>query len=247
MEDEKVISLEGCEYESMIGNSEIIKLIFNGKELPIEISATINLHGVGNDKRKKENAYAEIKETKDHITINARSGDFESKKIILGYPSLRIGNCPWGLVSNFSFGRLNEYEKIKIKTDYDFSLKGNANLIFDIWLTKERDGIPKKGDVEIMIWLDYKHKPSWKKLPDFKDFQVSHQQKKRKDGWEVFAFFDNKKSRKISFDLVEIINHIKSEVDLENHFIRSIEIGNEFLKNVELTTKIYDLEIELTE
>ncbi len=245
------INLQADGMKSLIGSSKLINLSINGKKSHPEITAVINPWGVKKEQLgKKENFSASIKEKAKFLEFNVEIGDVETKGYIAGYPSIIIGQSPWWPSADIKFGKISDYKKIEISTEFDFITKNNANFTYDVWLDKSKEKGLAKNSVEIMVWLDYKFTPPWESLGEFGGFNVLYKKKGEEfyGGSHVFAFFSKTKDKKISFDLKELADFCKKKVkDIKDYNLKSIELGTEFPKNSKIQAKLYKLDITIQE
>lgn len=246
------LNIEGSRYESTMGKSKFIILKRNNQILDENISSITNLWGIEKDSdRIKDKTFAKIEENKNYLTFYGKASDV-SCKFVCGYPSIRIGKSPWDKREFFEIGKIKRYNKIEISTNWMFEAKGeSANFTYDIWITKNREGLLTSDDIELMIWLDKsKEFKSWEDLGNFKEFNVRFTKKSTNwnNGGFVFAFVYLDKSNKRKFDLIKLINYCNKKItNIEDYYIRSIELGTEFAKNTEVEVKLKKAEVNFIE
>jgi hypothetical protein len=252
----KLLSLEGSNFETEIANSQIVKVILNGKDIKAKVSAMANVFGVNKEDRFKEKVLCCVKETKNSLNIYSKSTDLNFPRWIGGASTLRIGEGIWGPKSGLAFKQVKNYKKIETLIDFKQLIsQGNSNLSYDIWLTKE-DSLPdrmettKQEDLEIMIILNSNFKFPWEKIMETEYFDILYENKNKnklaRDKGHCVAFVTK---NKMNFDILDMISICsdKLKIDFSKHYIRSFDIIKEFAKNTESEAKITKLEIDLTE
>lgn len=252
----KLLYLEGSNFETEIANSEIVKVILNGKNIKAKVSAMANVFGVDKVDRLKEKVLCCIKETKNSLSIYSKSADLTFPRWIGGASTLRIGEGIWGPKSGLTFKQVKEYKKIETDIDFKHLINsGSSNLSYDIWLTK-KESLPdkmettKQEDLEIMIILNSNFKFPWEKIMENEEFCILYQNKNKnelaRDKGHCIAFIPKNKMKFDIFNMISICSD-KLKIDFFNHYIRSFDIINEFAKNTESEAIITKLEINLEE
>jgi hypothetical protein len=242
------LNLTGSLHERTDGVSKFVKLNIDGVSYTPIISSVVNHWGINNEESNK--TLSEIKEEKDYLLFHSHSGEVNTPRYLVGYPSIRLGRSPWDKSGGFEFGQVKDYKKINLKTKWDFDCVGQANFVYDIWLTKNRDGKLTSDDLEVMVWLDYtKGVDYWENIGNFDGANVRYKRKTPEwnNGGHVIAFVypDNKK--KSDLDLSKIINYCNNQIKgIDNYWIRSVELGTEFAKNTDVKIKLYKSKLNLT-
>ena len=247
------IYVRGSKFELGYGYSNFIKLKINNKIFTPIISATANTHGLKDWKdRIKNKVFVGIEEKSKYLSFFADANEFElSGPFIAGYPSIRLGESVWGPTCGFKLGKLKNYSKMGIYSDWKFVIKkGYANLAYDIWLTKGESGPVKKNDIEIMVWLDYNFEVPHEIIKETDIFKLKYIKKRggQFDGVNWITFIIKKgKSNNFKFDLLDLINYCKTKIkNIEDYYIRSIDLGVELSKNTKAEAKLYELNFDFT-
>jgi hypothetical protein len=245
---ERKLDVGGSKFESSIGKSNFIIFKKNGKILDENITSITNLWGVENNSdRISDKALALIKESNDSLIFYGKASNIKCRNIC-GYPSIRIGKSPWDKRDLFEIGQVKKYDKIEISTHWAFKANGEfANFVYDIWITKNKDGYLTEDDIELMVWLDKnKEFKSWEDFGNFKGFNVRFTKKTSNwnNGGFIFAFIYLNKNNKRKFDLIKLIDYCKKKIaNVKCYYIRSIELGTEFAKNTEVQVKLKKAEV----
>lgn len=245
------LKLEGSKFETSYGYSKFVKMKIGEKSYSPIITATINPWGIKNYEDKvKKNVYGKIEDSKNSLDFSINCSDVEVNGFIAGYPSIRVGETIWGPFNGFKLGRIKDYQKIKINTKFDFSIKkGFANLAYDIWLTKKKDDSLQKGDIEIMVWLDRNFDLPYEQIAETKGYVIKYVMKKPGSPGVInthwFTFLSKNKNKESDFDLIEVIRECRKKVkNIDYYYIRSIELGIEFSKDTKANAKLYNLNLD---
>jgi hypothetical protein len=239
------LDVVGNSQEFGYGYSKFVKLNINGKKYFPVLWSWPNFFGIDYNNRK--GSLGRIKEENSFLRIGGKSNKENlNNSFIAGFPSIKIGTSPWGPKTGIDLGKLEDYKKLEIETKYEVKIKkGYANLTYDIWLTKKREGFPKKGDLEIMLWLKSNFlppTPPYEILGETRDFLIKY--KKSKNGQRLdFYLKGNKKN--FTFDVIDLLKFSKKRVkSIKGYYLRSIELGTELSKNSEVEAKVYNIKIE---
>ncbi len=242
------INLKGFAWESVRGSSKFVRLKINNINHGPILLARINHWGLKEEDRNKRRVVSQIKETSKGLLFYSVSKDVDLPRHLVGYPSIIVGRNPWDKFKGFEMGQVKKYKKMDISTQWDFNCKGYANFVYDVWLTKNREGGLTSNDLEIMVWLNYtKGVDYWEDLGSFGEFNVRYKRKEKdwNKGGHVIAFVypNNKKFRE--FDLFELIKYCKRKIKgIDDYWIRSIELGTEFGKNTEVKIKLKKMDMD---
>lgn len=241
----KRIRLSGSINKNMIGYSKFVNLDLNGEKTKPLLTATINPWGINKkDLGKKLKFFAEIKDKTNYLDISIKCKKVGTKGMA-GYPSIIFGQSPWWPSSDIVLNKLKDYKKIKITTKWNFKGNGFTNFMYNVWLDKKEKGKLNENNVEMMIILDGAFDPPWKELESSKNFKVKYR-RKGKDyhrAGHTFVFFP--KTRKKSFDLIELTDYCKNKIKgVNEYYLRSIELGSEFTANTEVKVKIYNVNFD---
>ena len=238
------VKVEGNRYETMCGISNTLKVRMNGRSYIPLVSVSVNMWGIKNEQDRSK-VFAKIEDSKKGLCFSVRTGDVECPSFVCGYPSLRIGKSPWDKWGGFELGQVKSYGEIKIGTEWSVKIRGEGNLVYDAWVTKNRTGELTSDDIEIMVWLSFTKKPTyWTFIGECEGLEVYYKRKgiEWNNGGHVFAFVNNKK--KLEFDLKKLILYCKEKVKgVEKYWLRTIELGTEFTKNTNVEIKVKKINI----
>ena len=247
------IKIEGSRFEKGYGYSKFIKLKINNKLSSPVLSLSMNTWGAKDNKdRTKKKIFERIKEEKDCLSIYGESKGLEFAHWVGGMPTIRLGEGIWEPKTRLKLGQIKDYKDIKISTNWGFEAKGWGNLTFDIWLTKDEEGITK-NHLEIMVFLDCTSKKApWKEIGTFGPFNVGYL-KKGSDwegdstkGGETIAFVLNKSTNQFKFNFMDLVKYCEKYINkkLGNYWLRSIDLGTEFAANSKVEAKIFKLDFD---
>jgi len=154
----EAIKLEGFKFESGFGYSKYVTLKLDKKKyFPVLASQVINWGVKEPWKLTPGQVKCKIIDKEQFLYFSALTKDICCPSKICGFTATKLGNPPWGPYSNFEIGQIKKWKSIKVDVEWDFKAKGVADLVFDLWITKNKTGIPKETDIELMVWLDYKN------------------------------------------------------------------------------------------
>ncbi len=248
----KPIKLEGFRFESGFGYSKHVTLKMDKKKyFPILASQVINWGVKEPWKLTPEQVKCKIIDKEKFLYFSALTRNLCCSSKICGFTAIKLGNPPWGPYSNFVIGQVKKWKSIKIDVEWDFKAKGITDLVFDVWITKNKTGVPKETDIELMVWLDYKNLyPFGVKKEDFQDFSVLYSSVEKTEFiphqpcGTISYFYTKNSAERIKFDMIKLIlNSVKyfGIKNIKNYWIRTIDFGVEYAKNTKAEARIYKL------
>ncbi len=201
------------------------------------------------------------KDVKDKIIDKEKFLEFsvDSKNIscpskICGCVIIKLGESPWGPYSNFKLGQIKNWESILVNVEWFFKAKGTADLVFDLWIIKDKTGVPKEGDMELMVWLDHENLKGFGNLVDnFEGFEVIYADSEfKKDNLPnlrnnpgTISYYSVKPKGRIKFNLLELIKNSAKYFKINhisNYWIRSIDFGVEYTRSTKVRARIFKLD-----
>lgn len=230
------------------GYSKFINLNVEGKKSTPLLVAKINPFGIKESWNVLEKQiYAKIEDKKDYLSFYAKTTNPETKGYLCGITNIVLGESVWGPQSNFNLGKVKDYSKILVNTEWEFNSKGPADLLYDVWLLDKK---LDENHVEIMVLLDHNFEPPFEDFGEFKQFKVKYERKTKEnhpyDSGHTFAFILKEKLDQTKFDLIELINYCKKRFrNMDNFLIKSIDLGIEFSKNTEVEAKVYGADLKM--
>ncbi len=249
----KPIKLIGHKFESGFGYSKHATLIINKRKyVPVLSSQVINWGIKEVWKLTPNKVICKIIDKEEYLYLSAFTRDVFCPSKICGFTTIKLGNSPWGPYSNFEIGQVKDWRSILIDTKWNFKAKGTADLIFDLWITKNKTGVPKETDIELMVWLDYNNLEAYGKFAGYLDkFEIlfSNVEEKREflpelSSCGTISYYSTEPKGRIKFDLIKLILNSKRYFRIRNikdYWIRTIDFGIEYLRNTKVEAKIYDL------
>jgi len=240
------LKVEGSRFETAYGYSKFVKMKLDKKNYVPVLNSIANNWGVKKEEdRVRDKVFCSVCEKEGFLDFYSHCKDIELSGIfIAGYPSIKVGESPWGPFNGYFLGQVNNYKKMNVFAKWDFKVSGNANFAFDIWLTKESKGRLSNEAAEVMVWIDYNFNLPDKQIGETKDFIIKYKEKGH-NGANRISFIAKKKNGKTRFDLAELFTQCKNKIsNIDSYFIRSIEVGVEFSKNTEANAKLFNLNFD---
>ena len=228
------IGLEGYKFETGFGFSKHITLTLNKKKYFPLLAPHINNWGVENVwKIEPTKIKCKIVEKQNFLYFSAFTSNVCCPSKICGCCVIKLGESPWGPYSNFLLGRVKRWKRISINVKWTFGARGIGDLMFDVWLTKRKRGIPRERDIELMVWLDSENlKPFGERKSDFENFEVFYSpvEKTREfiphQPCGTISYFlkqEYRKEQRFYFDLTKLILNLNKYFrvkNIENYWIR---------------------------
>lgn len=246
------IKLEGYKFESGFGYSKHVNLKMDGKKfVPVLISHIVNWGVKEPWKLTQKDVNCKIIDKENFLELSAEAKGLYCPSKICGFTAIRFGESPWGPYSNLRLGQIKNWKSILVDVKWVFNAKGIADLVFDLWLTKNKADLPKETDIELMVWLDYESLyPFGEKRGNFENFSIHFGDVKKTREFiphqpcSTISYFYTKNTKKINFDLIKLIlNSVKyfGIKNIKKYWIRNIDFGIEYTKNARVKAKIYKL------
>ena len=254
------IKLEGSKFGISLGYSKHVSLTLEGKNyFPILVAQIVNWNIKDLLQLEERNLSIKIMDKNNalNFSILTKKTPHLARIPVCGCGIIKLGNSPWGPYTNFEIGKVKNWRSILVDVAWDFKASGVADLVFDSWITKNKTGLPKITDMELMVWLDYKNLyPFGEKKEESEKFSVHYSPLKKVKKFlpiqkcgTVSYFYTKSSLKKISFDLIKLIlnsaKYFKIK-NIKNYWIRTIDFGVEYARNTKVEAKIYKLKYKFS-
>jgi hypothetical protein len=188
----------------------------------------------------------------------------KGKRVIYGYPQIKVGASPWAPEPKFDDRfpmDLSQLEQLDVSIDVETSSNGNYNLATSMWLIREPNPSSQPNQsiiaAEVMFWTyatEGQFNPAGRKYGEVtvagESWEIWYEKNwsdasgVNKNRWVYISFKAKNQAFKTTIHALELLRYaIQEELISDSLWIADIELGNEVMAG-EGTTWVKDFHVQ---